>query len=584
MADMMKDLKDFAQEYYLSILKEITHPPRVAVGAGDLGPSLFRVAPDAEGFREDWCVANERGLDLAVSVWHLRTPCRGVVLYVHDVMGNRSAALELLGPFLAAGCAVAALDTTGCGASGGSHVTLGFFERYDVACVAAEIRNRYGVGGPGEAPLILYGRGAGAVAALLFADRADHDAACAAETPRVLSLECKAPEKDHALAGARFQPTTMFFNVSKPALKVKRVDRGSNAARAGLLPGDVVCGVGDDISLPHGHDELHADFAWRAAKGLDTTLKVARPRPLAPDAAFRATGGGAFPSFLLLDAPWCTVRGLVFDGIAASKSEMTDMPDWKLQALATPVVSASLPIVLHSIQKRTLADLGAIDGRRTAGRVTAPALVVADTSLAERAASTAKVVDALRRAGDVVVLDTATTPRPGDASLFPTPCYRDDARLAVHAALETFLGPDDEPPIPGLAARNRPWSDYDVDEDELEYVFDAGGPGRPEREHAYAATPPPCVLRKKPPRKSISRRVASKARKMLGRKKEWAPDDWRLPRDAPAAPRAPPRPPPVPPAWVFHYEFARRALDEDEEEFGEDPRRPAESGEDPRRR
>jgi len=40
----------------------------------------------------------------------------------------------------------------------------------------------------------------------------------------------------------------------------------------------------------------------------------------------------------------------------------------------------------------------------------------------------------------------------------------------------------------------------------------------------------------------------------------------------------------VPPAWVFHYEFARRALDEDEEEFGEDPRRAAESGEDPRRR
>ncbi|KAH8094164.1 S15 peptidase-like protein [Aureococcus anophagefferens] len=325
MADMMKDLKDFAQEYYLSILKEITHPPRVAVGAGDLGPSLFRVGPDAEA---------SRGL--------------------------------LLGPFLAAGCAVAALDTTGCGASGGSHVTLGFFERYDVACVAAEIRNRYGVGGPGEAPLILYGRGAGAVAALLFADRADHDAACAAETPRVLSLECKAPEKDHALAGARFQPTTMFFNVSKPALK-------------------------------------------------------------------------------------------------------------------------------------------------------------------------------------------------------------------------TFLGPDDEPPIPASrreTARGR----IRRREDELEYVFDAGGPGRPEREHAYAATPPPCVLRKKPPRKSISRRVASKARKMLGRKKEWAPDDWRLPRDAPAAPRAPPRPPPVPPAWVFHYEFARRALDEDEEEFGEDPRRPAESGEDPRRR
>ncbi|KAK7253815.1 hypothetical protein SO694_0000274 [Aureococcus anophagefferens] len=463
MADMMKDLKDFAQEYYLSILKEITHPPRVAVGAGDLGPSLFRVAPDAEGFREDCCSAPS---------------------LPRAAPSPRSTRRAAARPAAATS-------------------RFGFFERYDVACVAAEIRNRYGVGGPGEAPLILYGRGAGAVAALLFADRGDHDAACAAETPSVLSLECKAPEKDHALAGARFQPTTMFFNVSKPA------------------------------------------------------LKVARPRAARRTPAFRATGGGAFPSFLLLDAPWCTVRGLVFDGIAASKSEMTDMPDWKLQALATPVVSASLPIVLHSIQKRTLADLGAIDGRKTAGRVTAPALVVADTHR-----------------------DDAARWR---ASLFPTPCYRDDARLALHAALETFLGPDDEPPIPGLAARTAAWSDFGVGEDELEYVFDAGGPGRPEREHAYAATPPPCVLRKKPPRKSISRasrRSAEDAREEEG----MGARRLAAPAGRARGARAPPRPPPVPPAWVFHYEFARRALDEDEEEFGEDPRRPAESGEDPRRR
>ena len=54
--------------------------------------------------------------------------------------------------------------------SGGKHATLGFFERFDVAAVAAELRARFRLGGVGEPPLAVMGRGAGAVAALLFAD------------------------------------------------------------------------------------------------------------------------------------------------------------------------------------------------------------------------------------------------------------------------------------------------------------------------------------------------------------------------------------------------------------------------------
>ena len=63
-----------------------------------------------------------------------------------------------------------------CGLSGGKHATLGFFERFDVAAVAAELRARFRLGGVGEPPLAVMGRGAGAVAALLFADARDHEA------------------------------------------------------------------------------------------------------------------------------------------------------------------------------------------------------------------------------------------------------------------------------------------------------------------------------------------------------------------------------------------------------------------------
>lgn len=175
MTEMMKEVKAFAQEYYLSMLKELTRPPRVEYPRRELGPRMFSFGA-APAFREDWAVRNERNHKLEVSVWHHTTPARGVVLYVHDMLGSRTNVVEVLAPLLAAGCSVAAVDCTASGLSEGTHVTLGYFERFDVAAVAAELRLRYSVGGPGEPPLILYGRGAGATACLLFADAADHRA------------------------------------------------------------------------------------------------------------------------------------------------------------------------------------------------------------------------------------------------------------------------------------------------------------------------------------------------------------------------------------------------------------------------
>ena len=74
-SDYMKEVKDFAQEYYLNLLKEVVSPPRAALC--DLGPQVFTFG-GKPGFREDWTCRNDRGEDLAVSVWHGEMPCRGV--------------------------------------------------------------------------------------------------------------------------------------------------------------------------------------------------------------------------------------------------------------------------------------------------------------------------------------------------------------------------------------------------------------------------------------------------------------------------------------------------------------------------
>jgi hypothetical protein len=87
---------------------------------------------------------------------------------VHDIGCSRRQALGVLGVCLDAGVrAVCAFDTTGCGRSGGRHVSLGWHERFDLACVLnALAAPPFQLGGP----FVIWGRGLGAVAAVLCAD------------------------------------------------------------------------------------------------------------------------------------------------------------------------------------------------------------------------------------------------------------------------------------------------------------------------------------------------------------------------------------------------------------------------------
>jgi len=102
---------------------------------------------------------------------------RPIVIYLH---GNASARLEVLPQLtslLVLGINVVALDFTGSGQSEGDYVSLGYYERHDLAAVCTHLRRA----SPSMPPQIaLWGRSMGATTALMYTSLHDHadDLAC----------------------------------------------------------------------------------------------------------------------------------------------------------------------------------------------------------------------------------------------------------------------------------------------------------------------------------------------------------------------------------------------------------------------
>ncbi|KAJ8606485.1 hypothetical protein CTAYLR_005862 [Chrysophaeum taylorii] len=464
--EVVDQIKDACREHYLQVLSQLASPPRLQYAIEELGPREFTFGGRSVR-RRDSKVLNERGHSIAFSVWEPPAP-RGMVVYVPDALDCRSSVVDVLAPILAAGCACCALDTTGCGSSEGRHVTIGYFERYDVACVVSEL---------GEyETVVAMGRGSGAVAALLFADSRDHDSRLRSRNERLVRIPCLP-----GIDGAVFEKASRMYMVSKPPLRVSRVEPGSSADRAGILVGDVVAGVDDEAMLPHTHDELEAAFAWRAAARREATLWVARREGLEERDLERCSSRKL--SLVVLDAPWTTVGALVWDLVG----RVMDRPS----RIWSPLVSASLSIVLHSLQKRSLADLGAIDARVSARRASVPVLVMVDNShpvlapdQAQEVASyapAATVVDydgprslreaALPSGGNAFFLgfdpqETAHDSTAAAAAADRPPLRSDDARRAIFDALQdTCFDYDEEERensssacSAALAALAHPWS------------------------------------------------------------------------------------------------------------------------------
>jgi len=164
-------LPESLSQGYEELVNAIIRPPRMSYEPErDLGPDKFAIS-GRRFVRKDVELANSRGHKLACSWWKIdpkdtpaeQMPC---VIYLHGNAGCRLAAHELLWHLLPSSISVFALDFSGSGMSGGEFVSLGFFEREDVAAVIDYLRNS------GEVSTVgLWGHSMGAVTALLYGDR-----------------------------------------------------------------------------------------------------------------------------------------------------------------------------------------------------------------------------------------------------------------------------------------------------------------------------------------------------------------------------------------------------------------------------
>jgi len=157
-------------QHYAAIWKAIIRPPRDLYHDRDLGPDEF-VFGKRKIVRNDIELLNHRGQRLKCSHFQPapeyriaeKLPC---VIYLHGNSSSRLEALSCLPILLKYNITLFCLDMSGSGHSDGEYVSLGFYERDDLAVAIEHLRQSGKVGCIG-----LWGRSMGAATALMHGDR-----------------------------------------------------------------------------------------------------------------------------------------------------------------------------------------------------------------------------------------------------------------------------------------------------------------------------------------------------------------------------------------------------------------------------
>lgn len=164
----------------------IIRPPRARYDVKAFGPNSFHL-DGVRVSREDIQIRTPRGLLLQCSHYRpepdadrdpeLPLPTTPVVVYLHGNASSRLEALQILRPLLVQRIAVFCYDSAGCGLSEGEYVSLGWFEREDLAAVIEHLRRS-----PLCSDVGIWGRSMGAATALLHCDRDPSIAAICADS------------------------------------------------------------------------------------------------------------------------------------------------------------------------------------------------------------------------------------------------------------------------------------------------------------------------------------------------------------------------------------------------------------------
>lgn len=154
--------------HYETLCNMVIRPPRYTYELDDMGPKQFKI--DGQRYlRNDFELINQRGHTLQCShfiqkeYWESgeKQPC---VIYCHGNSGCRLDSLDCVRSLLPMNITILAFDFSGSGLSGGEYVSLGFYEKDDLATVVKHLRETGKISTIG-----LWGRSMGAVTSILYA-------------------------------------------------------------------------------------------------------------------------------------------------------------------------------------------------------------------------------------------------------------------------------------------------------------------------------------------------------------------------------------------------------------------------------
>lgn len=144
----------------------VIRPPRASYSRRDLGDRHFSV-DDVHCTRTDLDLSNPRGYALKCSHFEPASPQNAVppaVIYLHGNGSCRVEATMLLPYILPYGMSLFSFDFSGSGRSGGEYISLGVYEKDDVATVVEYLINDKKV-----PKVALWGHSMGAATALMYA-------------------------------------------------------------------------------------------------------------------------------------------------------------------------------------------------------------------------------------------------------------------------------------------------------------------------------------------------------------------------------------------------------------------------------
>jgi fermentation-respiration switch protein FrsA (DUF1100 family) len=231
-----------------------------------LGPPAFTFC-GKRFTRTDFTLRTKRGYNLECSHWEPveravdRIP---VVIYMH---GNSSARVEVLPQLsylLSLGVAVFSFDFAGSGKSDGEFVSLGYYEREDLACVIAHLRSTNVV-----STIALWGRSMGAATALMFGDRDPSIACMILDSPFAdltqLAEEMVEKGRDQGIVVPTFVVSVALRliqgSVKKQAnVNIKNISPISHADKC-FIPALLVAGEHDDFIKKHHAEAIYDKYA-----------------------------------------------------------------------------------------------------------------------------------------------------------------------------------------------------------------------------------------------------------------------------------------------------------------------------------